>query len=104
MKTTELQTKEQDGELFLEFPDDMMDRLGWKEGDDLSFTDNNDGSFIIKKEKMVNVELEFDNEELLRYMMAAHESGLSFDQWINNVLNTVSYEKLCDQSGTESIT
>lgn len=33
----------------LTFPDELMDKLGWKEGDTLEWIDNQDGSFTLKK-------------------------------------------------------
>lgn len=33
----------------LTFPDELMDKLGWKEGDELEWIDNKDGSFTLRK-------------------------------------------------------
>ena len=33
----------------LTFPDELMDKLGWKAGDELEWIDNNDGTFTLKK-------------------------------------------------------
>jgi len=33
----------------LDLPSETMEELGWKEGDQLVWTDNNDGSFSLKK-------------------------------------------------------
>lgn len=54
MKTQEieLQTND-DGELFIQIPDDVLDNLGWCIGDDLVFTDEDNG-FLIKKKEMNN--------------------------------------------------
>jgi bifunctional DNA-binding transcriptional regulator/antitoxin component of YhaV-PrlF toxin-antitoxin module len=35
----------------LTFPDDIMKELGWKEGDELEWIDNKDGSFSLKNLK-----------------------------------------------------
>ena len=67
------------GDLFFTIPDEMLDRLGWKEGDDLKFEDRN-GSVLIRKVKYESVELEFDDEELLKYMKFAHEKGITFNE------------------------
>lgn len=76
----ELQLKETtDGELFFNIPDDVLERLDWAEGDDIKFIEKDNG-FILKKVKYENVELEFDDEELLKYMLFAHEKGLSFNE------------------------
>jgi hypothetical protein len=34
---------------FINFPDDLLEQAGWKEGDELNWVDNNDGSFILTK-------------------------------------------------------
>lgn len=68
-----------DGDLFFTIPDEVLERLGWKEGDDLKFEERN-GSVLIRKVKYESVELEFDDEELLKYMMVAHEKDITFNQ------------------------
>lgn len=80
MNAGELQIKEtEDGELFFNIPDDVLNNLGWEEGDDIKFIEKDNG-FILKKIKYENVELEFDDEELLKYMMFAHEKGITFNE------------------------
>lgn len=37
------------GEYYLQLPDDLLDKLNWKEGDTLEYISNSDGSFIVKK-------------------------------------------------------
>jgi len=37
----------------LTFPDEMIEKLGWKEGDVLQWIDNKDGSFLLKKDEGV---------------------------------------------------
>lgn len=38
-----------DGECYLVFPLDMMERVGWQEGDDINWSDNGDGTFTLTK-------------------------------------------------------
>ena len=45
MRTT--LTVDDDG--VITFPDEMIEKLGWKEGDELEWIDNKDGSFTLKK-------------------------------------------------------
>ena len=75
------------GELFFTIPDEMLNRLGWKEGDDLKFEDRN-GSVLIRKVKYESVELEFDDEELLKYMKFAHEKGITFNELCEEAIKT----------------
>ena len=37
------------GEYYLTLPDDLLDSLGWKEGDNLEYLDNDDGTFKVRK-------------------------------------------------------
>ena len=37
------------GEYFITFPDDLLEAANLKQGDDVEWIDNNDGSFILKK-------------------------------------------------------
>jgi hypothetical protein len=37
------------GEAFIELPQRLLDQLGWKEGDDLTWVEMPDGSWTIKK-------------------------------------------------------
>ena len=41
--------EDSEGELFLQFTDDMLKKIGWEIGDTLSWKDNQDGSFSIEK-------------------------------------------------------
>jgi len=42
--------EDEDGELFLEFPDDLLDTMGWKTGDTISWTElpNGEGYSVQK--------------------------------------------------------
>lgn len=53
MKTWTLDVKEdpETGDAILEFPDDLMEEAGWKEGDELDWIDNKDGSYTLKKKE-----------------------------------------------------
>lgn len=86
MKVSELEVKESfDGELYFRLPDDLLDRLGWEVGDDLKFIPQ-DEAFIIKKVKYETIELDFDNEELLRYMLFAHKENITFNELCERAL------------------
>ena len=52
MNTT-LEVFEMDGELYLELPNDFIKELGWAEGDTLVWTENDDGSYTLRKEEAV---------------------------------------------------
>jgi bifunctional DNA-binding transcriptional regulator/antitoxin component of YhaV-PrlF toxin-antitoxin module len=93
MKVSELEVKQSfDGELYFRLPDDLLDRLGWEEGDELKFIPQ-DEAFIIKKVKYETIELDMDKEELLKYMMCAHEQNLSFNEFVEQALTEIIKQK-----------
>lgn len=96
MKVSELEVKESfDGELYFRLPDDVLNRLGWEEGDDLKFIPQ-DEAFIIKKVKYENVELQFDDEELLKYMKFAHEKNITFNELCEEAVQAKIDEVNCE--------
>ena len=51
-----------DDEGMLTIPENILKENGWKEGDVLSFTDNYDGSFSIRKQNDSTIEQETDSD------------------------------------------
>lgn len=86
--TLEVQKNEQD-ELFIELPPELIENLGWTTGDDVRWEETKDGGFRLKKVKYETVELDFDDEELFKYMQLAHERNQSFNQFVEEALTEV---------------
>lgn len=86
MNTNELKLQEtDDGELFFSIPDDILERLGWEEGNEIKFVEQ-DGGFLLKKVKYESVSLDIDDEDLLKYMMFAHERNITFNELCQNAI------------------
>jgi len=86
MNTNELKLKEtEDGDLFFNIPDDVLERLGWKEGDEIKFVEQ-DGGFLLTKVKYESIELDFDEKDLLKYMMFAHDRNITFNELCQNAI------------------
>lgn len=80
MKALELQIKENsEGDLYFNIPDDVLERIGWEEGDEVKFVEQGD-NFLLKKVKYESVEIDLDEEVLLKYMTYAHEQNITFNQ------------------------
>ncbi|MEY4331971.1 MAG: hypothetical protein RLZZ196_709 [Bacteroidota bacterium] len=47
--TLEVQEDPETGELILQFPEEMLKTLEWKEGDTLEWKENEDGSWLLSK-------------------------------------------------------
>ena len=80
-----------DGELFFNIPDDVLEKLGWEEGDEIKFVEQ-DGGFLLKKVKYESVSLDIEDKDLLKYMMFAHEQDITFNQLIENAIRDNLYE------------
>jgi len=44
-----LEVKEQDGYQYIELPDSLIEKMGWKIGDTIDWQDNKDGSWSLLK-------------------------------------------------------
>jgi len=49
--TVEIEQDPVTGDLMLPFPSDLLNQMGWSEGTDLSWIDNQNGSWTIKKKE-----------------------------------------------------
>lgn len=47
--TLDVKNDPETGDQILEFPDDLMESAGWKEGDVIEWIDNQDGSWTLRK-------------------------------------------------------
>lgn len=62
--TLDVQEDPETGDAILEFPSDLLEQTGWKEGDTLEWHDNKDGSWsLTKKEKSAKIINEEHNNE-----------------------------------------
>jgi hypothetical protein len=46
---TLVEDPEHPGEIFLDLGDELCEHMGWKSGDTITWIDNGDGSFTLKK-------------------------------------------------------
>lgn len=85
--TIDVQENE-DGEMFIQFPDELLLTAGWQEGDNLIWNDNQDGSFTLtKKEETEWVLVECVSTFRQRYMV---EMPKGKSEW---ALDTVTMEE-----------
>ena len=68
--TVEVQENE-DGELFIELNDEILEGSGFKAGDDVIWTDRGDGSWSLTKSDKVWVMVECVQQYRMRYMVQA---------------------------------
>jgi bifunctional DNA-binding transcriptional regulator/antitoxin component of YhaV-PrlF toxin-antitoxin module len=61
--------QDENGDAFIEFPPDVLEGTGWKEGDDIEWIDNGDGSWTLKKKEkdMVWVMVDTISQYRMRY-------------------------------------
>ena len=58
---SEVKSVEDSDDLYIEFPSELLNQMGWDIGDDLTWIDNQDGTFSIQKTK--TLELDPDRRE-----------------------------------------
>jgi bifunctional DNA-binding transcriptional regulator/antitoxin component of YhaV-PrlF toxin-antitoxin module len=65
------------GDQFIEFPPEALEQVGWKEGDEIEWTDNGDGSWTLtkKEEEKVWVMVEALQTFRMRYMVQVPASS-----------------------------
>ena len=97
MKSWILEVKEdpETGDSILEFPPDMLEATGWKEGDDLIWTDNNDGSFTLTKKEptqwvLVDAVSTFHMQYLVEVPVGTDDFGKDKADW---ALDTVTMDE-----------
>lgn len=52
--TLTVQEDPETGDAILEFPPDLLEKAGWREGDTLKWTDRGDGSWILTKTEVTD--------------------------------------------------
>lgn len=97
MKSWTLDVKEDpdSGDAIIEFPPEMMEEMGWKEGDDLIWTDNNDGSFTLTKQErtqwvLVETVSIFKHQYMVEVPVGVDDYGNNKANW---ALDTVTCEE-----------
>ena len=95
-KTWTLEVKEdpENGDAILEFPDDLMQQAGWKEGDTLDWIDNKDGSWTLKKKEptqfvLVECISTFRHRYMVEVPVGIDQYGKDKSEW---ALDTVAME------------
>lgn len=88
MKIEPVEIKETaDGDLYFTIPDDVLERLGWQEGDDLIWDhDPKQQTCMIRKVRYENVELDLDDETFHGVAKLAHDNDVTFNKQIEMIM------------------
>ena len=75
--TIEVQEDPETGDGILEFPPDLLEAAGWKEGDTLTWTNRGNGSWSLSKKEteMIKPLSEFANDEFERTAIVYIDEG-----------------------------
>lgn len=86
MDTTEVEVKQDEhGECYLEFPQDVIDRLGWKDGDPIIWEDTPDG-LRLSRPVTESVEIELSEFDYKTICDQAQRAGITFDAQCSKML------------------
>ena len=86
--TSEVKIREtDDGDLYFTLPDDVYERLDWREGDELIWDwQPKHNSFILKKCRFESVELDLDDETFTGVAKLAHDNDVTFNRQIEMIM------------------
>ncbi len=87
--------EDENGELILPLPDDLLKEMNWKEGDQLNFTDNKNGSFSMTK---IEQETKFVMVETVSMFRMRYVVEIPKDKPNDWALDTVSMEEAAEFS------
>jgi bifunctional DNA-binding transcriptional regulator/antitoxin component of YhaV-PrlF toxin-antitoxin module len=93
--TLEVKEDPENGDSILEFPDDLMEAAGWKEGDTLEWIDNKDGTWTMKKREptqwvMVEAVTTFRHRYMVEVPVGVDQYGKDKSEW---ALDTVTMQE-----------
>jgi len=75
-----------DGEdVMLKIPDDLLKEVEWKEGDYIEILPQ-DGSLVLKKADMVEIQLDLSEQEYEMLELAAFKKGTTIEEFIKGAL------------------
>ena len=97
MRTLPVKYCDETDDMFMELPPDLLEQMGWQIGDTLKWVIDDDGNILLKKPKYENIELEFDEQELFKYMLMAHEMDITFNEFVERALQHVIDEQTEDE-------
>lgn len=96
-KTWTLDVKQhEDGDFFIEFPDEVLEGAGWNPGDTIEWIDNKDGSWTLKKRETQLVLVECVSQFRQRYVVEVPtgKADWALDTVVMNEANEFSQEHL----------
>jgi hypothetical protein len=92
--TLEVKEDPKNGDAILEFPDDFMQEVGWKEGDTLEWIDNKDGSYTMTKKEtqwvLVETVSTFRHRYIVEVPLGTDQYGKDKSEW---ALDTVTMQE-----------
>ena len=92
--TVELE-EDENGELILPLPDELLKEMNWKEGDQLNFTDNKDGTYSMNKVEQETKLVMVETVSMFRMRYVVEIPKDKPDDW---ALDTVSMEEATEFS------
>lgn len=96
-----LEVQEDEEGMFVVFPDNVMEQLGWKEGDSIDWKDNGDGSWSLsKKQEMEWVMVEAVQQFRMRYMVQVPKGKA---EWALDVVTMKEAKEFSQQDMGETI-
>ncbi len=98
--TLTIQEDPDTGDGILEFPTDLLQSTGWKEGDKLEWTDLGNGSWSLRKQEMDLVLVECVNQFRTRYLVEVPKGK---QEWALDTVTMNEAKEFSQEHLTETI-
>lgn len=98
--TLTIQEDPDTGDGILEFPTDLLQSTGWKEGDKLEWTDLGNGSWSLRKQEMDLVLVECVNQFRIRYLVEVPKGK---QEWALDTVTMNEAKEFSQEHLTETI-
>ena len=97
--------QDENGDAILEFPQDLLDETGWKEGTTIEWIDNGDGSWSMKEKKQKYVLVDAISMFRMRYAVAVPEelSDAQAMEWAGDSVTCEDVQEFSQVSLGETI-
>ena len=78
--------EDENGDLLVTLPDEIIEDLKLKEGDEAHFHAQEDNSILITFTRYEKVEIDLEDKVLFELMLLAHERDITLNQLVNDIL------------------
>ena len=74
----------EDGQVFVDLPQDLIDHMEWNEGDTFSVEQTDNGLSL--KRETCSIPIDLPNEDIVRLSLQAHKKNITLNAHMNSII------------------